>query len=277
MPVEGGSLRLLRYQEDKTLQKHQVKGTTDKDGAMIETIPPRGSRTPSYNMFLGIASKGDSYVLAGVSDYGWESGNYLMDTANKASDPYSCFFLESQPVYRPGQTARFKGVLFRPDIANPGTKDCAGKKLTLTITSPTGDESVFPPKTVTTDSTGCFELELLIPAEAPLGQYGAKLKLHDSADPDFRLYAPLFRMEEYKKPEFSVRMDAPSRPIRLGRPIPVSIQADYYAGGPVSEGKATITITRTLGADVWTPYWKWSWLYDRSFSPYYIPFSPDAP
>lgn len=257
-----------------------MKGTTDKDGAMIETIPPRGSRTPSYNMFLGIASKGDSYVLAGVSDYGWESGNYLMDTANKASDPYSCFFLESQPVYRPGQTARFKGVLFRPDIANPGTKDCAGKKLTLTITSPTGDESVFPPKTVTTDSTGCFELELLIPAEAPLGQYGAKLKLHDSADPDFRLYAPLFRMEEYKKPEFSVRMDAPSRPIRLGRPIPVSIQADYYAGGPVSEGKATITITRTLGADVWTPYWKWSWLYDSLSARTTFPFSrctPDRP
>ena len=212
-------------------------------------------------------------MLAGISDYGWESGNYLMDTANKASDSYSCFFLESQPVYRPGQTARFKGVLFRPDIANPGTKDCAGKKLTLTIASPTGDESIFPPKTVTTDSTGSFELELLIPADAPLGQYGAKLKLHDSADPDFRLYAPLFRMEEYKKPEFSVRMDAPAKPIRLGQPIPVAIQADYYAGGTVSGGKATITITRTLGANIWTPYWKWSWLYDRSFSPYYIPFS----
>lgn len=92
-----------------------------------------------------------------------------MDTANKASDSYSCFFLESQPVYRPGQTARFKGVLFRPDIANPGTKDCAGKKLTLTIASPTGDESIFPPKTVTTDSTGSFELELLIPAGRPSG------------------------------------------------------------------------------------------------------------
>lgn len=277
MPVAGGSLRLLRYREGKSLQKHQVKGTTDRDGAMIETIPPCGKGQTSYDMFLGIASKGDSYVLAGISGYGWESGNSLMDTENKASDPYSCFFLESQPVYRPGQTARFKGVLFRPDIANPGTKDCAGKKLTLTIASPTGDESVFPPKTVTTDSTGCFELELLIPAEAPLGQYGAKLKLHDSANPDFRLYAPLFRMEEYKKPEFSVRMDAPSKPIRLGQPIPVSIQADYYAGGPVSEGKATITITRTLGADVWTPYWKWSWLYDKSSGPYYIPFSPDAP
>lgn len=277
MPVEGGSLRLLRFQQNKMLKKHQVKGITDKNGSMIETIPPCSYGAPVYNMFLGIASKGDSYVLAGVSDYGWESGNSPMDTGNKASDSYSCFFLESQPVYRPGQTARFKGVLFRPDIANPGTKDCAGKKITLTITAPTGDESVFPPKTVTTDSTGCFELELLIPAEAPLGQYGAKLKLHDSADPDFRLYAPLFRMEEYKKPEFSVRMDAPSKPIRLGQPIPVAIQADYYAGGPVSGGKATITITRTLGADIWTPCWKWSWLYDRSFNPYYIPFFPDAP
>lgn len=62
-------------------------------------------------------------------------------------------------------------------------------------------------------------------------------------------------MEEYKKPEFSVRMDAPAKPIRLGQPIPVAIQADYYAGGPVSGGKATITITRTLGANIWTPYW----------------------
>lgn len=277
MPVEGGDLRLLRYGENKTLKKHQVKGTTDKNGAMIETIPPPDRREVFYDRFLGIASKGSSYVLAGTSDYGWESGNQLMNTANKASDPYSCFFLESQPVYRPGQTARFKGVLFRPNIAAPGTQDCAGKKLTLTITSPTGDESVFPQKTVTTDSTGCFELELLIPAGAPLGQYEAKLKLHDSANLDFRLYAPLFRMEEYKKPEFSVQMDAPSKPIRLGQPIPVSIQADYYAGGPVSEGKASITITRSLGADVWTPYWKWSWLYDSSFSPYYVPFSSDAP
>lgn len=276
-PVEGADLRLLRYREDKTLQKHQVKGTTDKDGVMIEAIPPQDRQNPFYSMFLGIVSRGNSYVLAGVEDYGWESGNRRMDTDNKASAHYSCFFLESQPVYRPGQTARFKGVLFRPDIANPGTQDCAGKKLTLTVTDPTGDKSVFPQKTFTTDSTGCFELELLIPSGAPLGQYSASLQLQDSADPDFRLYAPLFRMEEYKKPEFSVRMDAPAKPIRLGQPIPVSIQADYYSGGPVSEGKATITITRTLGADVWTPYWKWSWLYDRSFSPYYIPFSPDAP
>lgn len=121
---------------------------------------------------------------------------------------------------------------------------------------------------------GGFDLELLIPNGAPLGQYRVTLDFRES---DRTLYAPLFRMEEYKKPEFTVKMDAPDKPLRLGQPIPVSVQADYYAGGPVNEGKATITITRTLGADVWTPYWKWSWLYSRESSPYYIYFTPDPP
>lgn len=146
--------------------------------------------------------------------------------------------------------------------------------MTLTILGPTGDKGIFPKQTVTTDATGGFDLELLIPNGAPLGQYRVTLDFRES---DRTLYAPLFRMEEYKKPEFTVKMDAPDKPLRLGQPIPVSVQADYYAGGPVNEGKATITITRTLGADVWTPYWKWSWLYSRESSPYYIYFTPDPP
>ena len=84
-------------------------------------------------------------------------------------------------------------------------------------------------------------------------------------------------MEEYKSRNFSVKNGSPAKPVRLVRPFPSPFRRIITRGGPVSEGKATITITRTLGADVWTPYWKWSWLYDRSFSPYSIPFFPDAP
>lgn len=272
-PVEGGKISLLRYRKDKTLQTKQVKGTTDKNGVLIETLPPNDSNSSTYYNFLGIATHGDSYTVTGERNV-WYSGESRMSLNNKASNSYGCFFLESQPVYRPGQTARFRGVLFRPDFANPGTKDCAGKKLTLTILGPTGDKGIFPKQTVTTDATGGFDLELLIPNGAPLGQYRVTLDFRES---DRTLYAPLFRMEEYKKPEFTVKMDAPDKPLRLGQPIPVSVQADYYAGGPVNEGKATITITRTLGADVWTPYWKWSWLYSRESSPYYIYFTPDPP
>lgn len=270
-PVEGGQISLLRYRMiNKKLQKKRVvKGTTNQDGVMTETL----QESSDYYQFTGIATFGNSYVVTGEHG-GWNSGYQLINLDNKASDSYSCLFLESQPVYRPGQTAQFKGFLFRPNIAQPGTRACAGKKLALTITGPTGDKSVFPQQTVTTDEFGCFKLELRIPSSAPLGQYMAEL---DSDSPDITLYAPLFRMEEYKKPEFTVKLDAPAKPLSLGQPIPVSVQADYYAGGPVSEGQASITITRTLGADVWTPYWKWQWLYDTEFSPYYISFNPSPP
>lgn len=186
-PVEGGKISLLRYRKDKTLQTKQVKGTTDKNGVLIETLPPNDSNSSTYYNFLGIATHGDSYTVTGERNV-WYSGESRMSLNNKASNSYGCFFLESQPVYRPGQTARFRGVLFRPDFANPGTKDCAGKKLTLTILGPTGDKGIFPKQTVTTDATGGFDLELLIPNGAPLGQYRVTLDFRES---DRTLYAPL--------------------------------------------------------------------------------------
>lgn len=127
MPVEGGSLRLLRYRQDKTLQKRQVKGITDKDGAMTETIPHRHSSAPPYNMFLGIVSKGDSYVLAGISDYGWESGNYLMDTANKASDSYSCFSWKASPCTAPDRRPVSKASSSARTSRIPEQKTAPGK------------------------------------------------------------------------------------------------------------------------------------------------------
>lgn len=126
-PVEGGNISLVRYRENKTLQTKQVKGATDKNGVLIEPLPPSDSNSPVYYNLLGIATHGDSYAVTGESQY-WDSGSSRMSLNNKASSSYGCFFLASQSVYRPGQTARFRGILFRPDFANPGTKDCAGKK-----------------------------------------------------------------------------------------------------------------------------------------------------
>lgn len=269
-PVDNAMINLLRYEQNvKKLIRNHITQHTDKEGIIIERLP---NPKITYDQIIGIASKGNSYVILGLN--GWNSGNRLMPLGQKAEDSYGCFFLESQPVYKPGQTAHFKGVLFKPDFASPGTASCAGKKLTLIIRGPTGDESIFPKRTVTTDSTGGFELDLLIPSNAPLGGYSALLTMEKSST---RLYAPLFRMEEYKKPEFEVKMDTPSKPLRLGQSIPVAVQADYYAGGPVSEGKATITITRTLGANMWSPFWKWEWLYSHASNPYFIPFTQDDP
>src|SRR4030095_7580266 len=51
--------------------------------------------------------------------------------------------------------------------------------------------------------------------------------------------AKLFRLEEYKLPEFKVAVKTPEqdgkkKAFRLGEKVEVEIQADYYFGGPVT-------------------------------------------
>jgi len=57
--------------------------------------------------------------------------------------------------------------------------------------------------------------------------------------------AKLFRLEEYKLPEFKVTVQTPEengkkKSFRLGEKVEVNIQADYYFGGPVSNAAVEV-------------------------------------
>ena len=57
----------------------------------------------------------------------------------------------------------------------------------------------------------------------------------------------LFRLEEYKLPEFKVAVKTPEqdgkkKAFRLGEKVEVEIQADYYFGGPVSNASVEVVV-----------------------------------
>ncbi len=275
-PVQGAEVQLLRYgvnYRNYVITKKQIKGAADAQGVLFEQLPSRNSNEyDNLHNFEALITHGDSYLISPDQD-SWQTGRNRMWTDHKLNERVECVFMTNQPVYRPGQVVHIKGFIYRPDRANPGTESCANKSLTVKINTPTGDDKLIPEQKVTTDETGCFEMTLNIPAGAPLGTYNARV----SGKGFDNMYAQLFRMEEYKKPEFTVDLKAPEKPIRLGQAIPVTVQANYYAGGPVTEGKAHITIVRNLGAQLWTPYWEWGWLYGAHRSPYFFRFSADMP
>ncbi|MDE2292946.1 MAG: hypothetical protein KGL53_12765, partial [Elusimicrobia bacterium] len=62
-------------------------------------------------------------------------------------------------------------------------------------------------------------------------------------------------VEEYKRPEFEVTVDASSGAWRYGTPAPVSGKASYYFGGPVPGAAVSYTVTRRM----WLPWWCWWW------------------
>ena len=103
---------------------------------------------------------------------------------------------------------------------------------------PQGGEGLHE-KTFKADAFGGFDGEFPLPADATLGVYQVLVT------PDGQMQGGTFRVEEYKKPEFEVSVDAPTGPVMLGEKVKATIKAKYYFGAPVAEAKVKYKVTRT--------------------------------
>ena len=75
-----------------------------------------------------------------------------------------------------------------------------------------------------------------------------------------------FRVEEYKKPEFEVTVDAPKEPIKLGEKITATIKAKYYFGTPVVNAKVHYKVTaQSARSRRWFPVAPWDWFYEPGY------------
>ncbi|MDO4558459.1 MAG: MG2 domain-containing protein, partial [Planctomycetia bacterium] len=169
----------------------------------------------------------------------------------------SCYMITDRPVYRPDQTAHYRFWIRTATYATFDDAEFANRKYTLRIVNPKGDNVVETE--VTTDAYGGVEGEYVIPSDAPLGRWDWTVA--DPGTDQIRWAGTLFRVEEYKKPEYEVTVDAPAEPVRLGEVIEAKISAKYYFGSPVTEAKVKYRVTRTATSSSWYPVWRWDWLY----------------
>ena len=74
-----------------------------------------------------------------------------------------------------------------------------------------------------------------------------------------------FRVEEYKKPEYEVQVEAPKEPVMLGEQVLATIKAKYYFGAPVTNAKVKYKVTRSSYSSTWYPTGNWDWFYGRGY------------
>ncbi|MDX6611737.1 MAG: alpha-2-macroglobulin, partial [Blastocatellia bacterium] len=79
--------------------------------------------------------------------------------------------------------------------------------------------------------------------------------------------AKLFRLEEYKLPEFKVAVKTPvengrKKAFRLGEKVEVNIQADYYFGGPVNNAAVEVVVYQNPFYHYWYPHHDYAWYYE---------------
>ena len=169
------------------------------------------------------------------------------------------FTITDRPVYRPAQTAQFKLWVRHAQYDQADTSSFADKMFKLRIQNPKGQKVLE--KTMKADAYGGLTGEFSLPADTTLGVYWIQI----ADDRDVGLGGGSFRVEEYKKPEFEVTVEAPKEPISLGEKIEATVKAKYYFGAPVTSARVKVKVLRTSYRSTWYPRGRWDWFYGTGY------------
>ncbi len=172
------------------------------------------------------------------------------------------FVVTDRPVYRPEHNVQFKMWIQHSKYDQPDVSSFAFKPFTVRIHNPKG-EKVFE-KNVAADEFGGISGDYALPRGATLGAYGVQV-IDTTVKPERHYGGSGFRVEEYKKPEFEVKVNAPTEPIKLGDKVTATIDARYYFGAPVTGAIVKYKVMRESHSSRWYPQSRWDWMYGNGY------------
>lgn len=220
------------------------KFTTDANGYVL--IPPQ-ERVSNARWLLSSRDKGRFALLEAWCVQGkWSE--------NRFPDHPRTYFIPDRPVYKPGDTVAFTGYLRTPSYGEPRLTD--RKEYSVTVHAPRGGKVFESSLKVDPETLACSG-EFKLPADAQLGQYTIT-----GSDP---YGSAVFRVEEYKKPEYEVTVDAPKEPVRLGDSFTATITGRYYFGAPVVNAPVKYKVTRQEKQLPFPFFAPFDWLYGKGY------------
>ena len=204
-----------------------ASGQTDADGLFAAPIKDRPDLwTPIYAAAAGGAGATAFSVVGSDWATGVDAWDFGVNAQYYPTDLLAYLYTD-RPLYRPGQVVYFKGVLRHEDDARFKLPDV--KNVNVTITNDQG-EQVFS-DTLDLSAFGTFSGEFRLADEAGLGAY--YINLNTESQPYF-CCGVSFTVAEYRKPEFLVNASSPVTQTIQGSTIPVTVDASFFFGGPVS-------------------------------------------
>ncbi|MBI5545782.1 MAG: alpha-2-macroglobulin [Deltaproteobacteria bacterium] len=245
-PISGAPALLWqrRYDGNRYVWSSQT-GTTDKDG--IAAFKLDAKEWSSY--VVGVSLKGRQAFSAG--SIGQPPGR---------SSSWRIYAFTDRPAYRPKEKVEFKFVARGYDGSVYSTPK--GEQLSWEVTDPRGSKA-FEGKAVL-DTFGAAWGSLELGETLPLGEYHVTFRNSSSSHLGS---ATLFRIEEYKLPEFTVRVSTPKEDgkpkiYRLGDKVEAEIQVDYYFGGAVANANVEVLVNQSPYWSHWRPWRAYPWYYE---------------
>ncbi|MCF7838060.1 MAG: alpha-2-macroglobulin [Candidatus Marinimicrobia bacterium] len=248
-PVPDARLAFWQsYHEGRRWHWELIEAVSDADGLALLTPPTRSSLGP----VVALAAAGPRQALA--TSHG--------QSAPSPQTQWKLYVFSDRPAYRPEDQVHWR--VWARRIESDAARTPAGAALAYVIRDPRGGEAARG--TLELNEFGAAGAEVALQADWPLGMY--RIEFMEPADSARGIGGgDLFRLEEYKLPEFKVAVAAPTdedgapRSFLPGEEITIEVTADYYFGGPVRDAEVEIIINEN-------PFWfrfpeprPYPWLY----------------
>jgi uncharacterized protein YfaS (alpha-2-macroglobulin family) len=256
-PVAGADIEFFGYRAIHLERKNPLERrmeirtkefnrTTDDDG---KTLLKPGDYENDFQ-WLAIARKqGRTAAFFGFRPYHIEVP--LLENGNRDLS----YGISDRPLYKPGDTAHLKFYLRNVGYFEPNEDAYANQTGTLVLTNGRGEEAMKV-ENLKTDALGAVESEVIIPKDAVLGNWSAVFRIGERISAFVSL-----RVEEYRKPEYEVKVEAPDEPVKLGDKFTATVKTTYFHGSPVRNANVEIIVKRGSIGERWFPVWRWDWLY----------------
>ena len=223
---------------------------TDKDGLAVFEV----SRPVNNNVeVFAAAIAGDKQAFSPGNTYSYRDPH----------ESWRIYAFTDRPAYRPKEKVEWKAIVRRYNGSVYSTP--ANETIWFRIDGPDGALVKEGELKLNEFGTGWASLELT--EQQRLGEY--RVTFRDKAKTTHIGNATLFRLEEYKLPEFKVAVQTPEvdgrkKAFRTGDRVEVNVQADYYFGGPVANATVEVIVHQNPYYFAWKEPREFGWFYEEN-------------
>ena len=227
-PLSGVNVRAVVIEEPP--HSPYKTAVTDGDGLARFAVPSQGdydSWGSPYGDYLVRIDEGGRHGVASTWQDSGSSPRELDVEVDRYFPSTVGHLYTDRPIYRPGETVFYKGVVRHDDDASYALP---GKDARFTVTIRDAHYNELPQTSVHIGELGTFAGELVLPGDAPTGTY--RVRLYD----DERRYVATtrFTVAEFRAPEFEVEVTAAGAHYLAGDTIPAEVAARFFFGGAVA-------------------------------------------
>ena len=210
-----------------------IEGTTNDTGIFESSIPSFDPNNPNDDTPMLIVAEVEGKLAVTGLQSPWRSGgSWWGSSSTPRPNEYAAYIYTDRPIYRPGHTVYFKGIIRNDDDAALTVLE-AGVPVSAQIRD--ARDNLVQTIDLRTNDFGTVNGEFKIADGAMLGTYHVDMVINGET------HRQAFKVEDYRKPDYEVTVTTDRDHYFKAESIQITVDTRYFFDEPVANANVEIS------------------------------------